>query len=114
MAFYTAIIYHLGIIISSLTIKYRDFTVLIGFAMQLLMYATPIAYPLSFLKGKPYASWIAWNPLSPIVETFRHALFGTGSVSVAGLMYSAGFTFIVLMLGILVFSKVERTFMDTV
>src|SRR6476620_8791085 len=57
-----------GIIISSLTTKYRDLAVLIGFAVQLLMYATPVAYPLSFLKNKWYASLIEWNPLSPIVE----------------------------------------------
>lgn len=104
----------LGIIISSLTTKYRDFTVLIGFAIQLLMYATPVAYPLSFLKGKSYAAWIAWNPLTPIVEAFRFALFGTGSVDTSGLLFSGGFMVIVLFLGMLVFSKVERTFMDTV
>ena len=104
----------LGIIISSLTTKYRDFTVLIGFAVQLLMYATPIAYPLSFLKGKSYAAWIAWNPLTPIVEAFRFALFGTGTVNTAGLMFSGGFIVIVLFFGMLIFSKVERSFMDTV
>ncbi len=104
----------LGIIISSLTTKYRDFTVLIGFAIQLLMYATPVAYPLSFLKDKPYAAWVVWNPLSPIVESFRFALFGTGSLDVTHLLYSGGFIVIVLFLGMLIFSKVERTFMDTV
>ena len=104
----------LGIIISSLTTKYRDFTVLIGFAVQLLMYATPVAYPLSFLKGKSYAAWIAWNPLTPIVEAFRYALFGTGTVDSFGLLFSGGFIVIVLFFGMLVFSKVERTFMDTV
>jgi lipopolysaccharide transport system permease protein len=104
----------LGIIISSLTTKYRDFTVLIGFAVQLLMYATPVAYPLSFLKGKSYAAWIAWNPLTPIVEAFRYALFGTGTVDTAGLLFSGGFIVIVVFLGMLIFSKVERSFMDTV
>lgn len=104
----------LGIIISSLTTKYRDFSVLIGFAVQLLMYATPVAYPLSYLKGKSYASWVAWNPLSPIVEAFRYALFGTGTVDTIGLLYSSGFIVIVLFLGMVIFSKVERSFMDTV
>ncbi|RZK12544.1 MAG: hypothetical protein EOO46_02735 [Flavobacterium sp.] len=104
----------LGIIISSLTTKYRDFNVLIGFAVQLLMYATPVAYPLSFLKDKSYAAWVAWNPLSPIVEAFRYALFGTGTVDTAGLFYSAAFIVIVVLLGMLIFSKVERSFMDTV
>jgi lipopolysaccharide transport system permease protein len=104
----------LGIIISSLTTKYRDFTVLIGFAVQLLMYATPIPYPLSFLKTKSFARWIEWNPLTPIVESFRYALFGTGMVNIAGLLYSTGFIIVVLFFGLLIFSKVERTFMDTV
>ncbi len=104
----------LGIIISSLTTKYRDLTILIGFAVQLLIYATPIAYPLSFLKGKSYASWIQWNPLTPIVETFRYALFGKGSFETSGLLYSGGIIVVILFVGLLIFSKVERTFMDTV
>lgn len=104
----------LGIIISSLTTKYRDFTVLISFAVQLLMYATPIAYPMSFLKSKSFAKWIAWNPLTPIVEAFRYALFGTGTVNTMGLLYSSVIIAVLLLTGLLVFSKVERTFMDTV
>ncbi len=104
----------LGIIISSVTTKYRDFTVLLGFAVQLLMYATPVAYPLSFLKDKSYAHWIAWNPLSPIVEAFRYALFGSGTVSIQGLLYSGAFILVSLFIGTIVFTKVERSFMDTV
>ncbi len=104
----------LGIIISSLTTKYRDFTILIGFAVQLLMYATPVAYPLSFLKDKSFASWIEWNPLSPIVEGFRYALFHSGSFQLHDLFYSTIVIFFLLVLGLLMFSKVERTFMDTV
>jgi len=104
----------MGIIISSLTTKYRDFNVLIGFAVQLVMYATPIAYPMSFLKDKPYASWIGWNPLTPVVEAFRYALFGTGTVNSSGLLYSGVFIIVILFFGMLIFSKVERTFMDTV
>jgi lipopolysaccharide transport system permease protein len=104
----------LGIIISSLTTKYRDFGVLIGFAIQLLMYATPVAYPMSFIAGKSFAKWIAWNPLTPIVESFRYALFGTGILDLIGLLYSGCFIAIIVFLGLLLFSKVERTFMDTV
>jgi lipopolysaccharide transport system permease protein len=103
-----------GIIISSLTTKYRDFSVLITFAVQLLMYATPVAYPLSFLKGRSFASWIQWNPLTPIIEAFRFALFGTGTVSTLGLLYSFGVVVILVTAGLVIFSKVERTFMDTV
>ena len=104
----------LGIIISSLTTKYRDLNVLIGFAVQLLMYATPIAYPLSYLKHNKFAAWIQWNPLTPIVEAFRYALFQQGSFNAGSLLYSAAFIAIVLFTGLLTFSKVERTFMDTV
>jgi len=104
----------LGIIISSLTTKYRDLNILIGFAVQLLMYATPVAYPLSFLKHNKYASWIEWNPLTPIVEAFRYALFQQGSFNAGSLLYSAVFIIVILFIGLLTFSKVERTFMDTV
>jgi lipopolysaccharide transport system permease protein len=104
----------LGIVISSLTTKYRDFNVLIGFAVQLLMYATPVAYPLSYLKEKSYAHWIAWNPLAPIVEAFRYAIFGKGAPDIAGLLYSGGFILLVLFAGLVIFSRVERSFMDTV
>lgn len=104
----------LGIIISSLTTKYRDLHVLIGFAVQLLMYTTPIAYPISFLETKAYASWIAWNPLSPVVEGFRFALFGTTNFQLASLGYSFGVMLFLLLIGVLLFNRVERTFMDTV
>lgn len=104
----------LGIIISSSTTKYRDLTVLIGFAVQLLMYATPIVYPLSFLKGKSFGRWIQWNPLTPIVETWRYALFGKGTFEASGLLYSGGVIVVILFLGLLIFSKVERTFIDTI
>lgn len=104
----------LGIIISSLTTKYRDFTVLIGFAVQLLMYATPVAYPVSYLKDKSIINIIQYNPLSPIVEAFRFALFEKGSFAPMHLLYSGGFIVVVLFIGLLIFSKVERTFMDTV
>ncbi len=104
----------LGIIISSLTTKYRDFTVLIGFAVQLLMYITPVAYPLSFLKSKGYGWLAAYNPLTPIVEAFRFSLFGVGTFTSIQLLYSGIFIFITLLMGMLIFNKVERSFMDTV
>ena len=104
----------LGIIISSLTTKYRDFTVLIGFAVQLLMYATPVAYPLSYLRTKSYAAWVSWNPLTPVTEAFRYALFNKGTLDIPGLWYSGACMVIVLFIGIIIFNKVERSFMDTV
>ncbi len=104
----------LGIIISSLTTKYRDFSVLITFAVQLLMYATPVAYPLSFLKGKSYAKWVEINPLTPIVEAFRYSIFNRGTFTILSLGYSTVFILIVLFVGLLLFNKVEKSFMDTV
>jgi lipopolysaccharide transport system permease protein len=103
-----------GIIISSLTTKYRDLTILLGFAVQLLMYATPVAYPLSYLQSKSYASWIQWNPISPIVEAFRYSLFGSGTFTVLSLIYSGVFIIITLFVGLVIFNRVEKSFMDTV
>jgi len=104
----------LGIIISSLTTKYRDFTVLVGFGVQLLMYLTPVAYPLSYLSSSKYLKFIYYNPLSPLLEAFRYALFNTGSLSASGLLYSCCCMIILLFSGILLFTKVEKSFMDTV
>lgn len=104
----------LGIIVSSLTTKYRDLGVLMVFVVQLLMYATPVAYPLSYLAGTKYKTLISLNPLSPIIEVFRHALYNTGRLDAAGLWYSLIFMIVTLFVGLLVFNKVEKSFMDTV
>lgn len=104
----------LGIIISSLTTKYRDFTVLIGFAIQLLMYATPVIYPLSYLQGKNYKWLIDLNPLSSLVEGFKYCLFGKGLVEPYSVLYSIVFMLISVVLGYVIFNRVEKTFMDTV
>ncbi len=104
----------LGIIISSLTTKYRDMSILVSFGMQLLMYATPIAYPLSFIETKPFA-WIAhYNPLTGITEAFKYALFQSHDLNQSALTYSICFTGIILFIGLVLFNKVEKTFMDTV
>jgi lipopolysaccharide transport system permease protein len=104
----------LGIIISSLTTKYRDLSILITFIVQLLMYVTPIGYPMSFLAHSKYRSIIEFNPMTGIVESFRFALFDKGTLDAHGLFYSTAFMFVTLFIGLLIFSKVERTFMDTV
>jgi lipopolysaccharide transport system permease protein len=104
----------LGILISSLTTKYRDFTVLIGFVVQLLMYATPVAFPMSFLKDKSFVSIIELNPISAVVEGFRYALFQTGQFHIQSLIYPSLFMCIVLVAGAMIFTRVEKTFMDTV
>ena len=105
----------LGLIISSLTTKYRDLTVLIGFGIQLLMYATPIAYPVSYLATKTkYAYLINYNPLTSIVEGFRYAIFGITSFQLGSLLYSFIIIVITLFFGIIIFNKTEKNFMDTV
>lgn len=102
-----------GIIISSLTTKYRDLTNLVGFGVQLWMYATPIIYPLSEIPDK-YKIYIIANPISPIIEAFRYALLGKGSFDIFHLTYSFVFTLVVLIIGIFLFNKIEQSFMDTV
>lgn len=105
-----------GIIISSLTTKYRDFQFLISFGIQLFMYATPIVYPLSLAKEKLGTySWIATaNPMTSIIETMKFAFLGEGVFSWYNLVYSLIFSLVLLFLGVIVFNRVEKTFMDTV
>ena len=102
-----------GIIISSLTTKYRDLAVLVGFGVQLWMYATPVVYPASQIGGK-LKTLMMLNPVSPIVESFRYAFLGSGSVPWNYLSISVVTTFVVLFIGVVLFSRVEKTFMDTV
>lgn len=104
----------IGLFVTALTSKYRDFRFLISFAIQLAMYATPIIYPLSEVKDKTIEYVILANPMSSIIETFRYAFTGVGSFSWYNLGYSFVFMLVVLALGILIFNKVEKTFMDTV
>lgn len=104
----------LGIIISSLTTKYRDLTVLISFGVGLLMYVTPVAYSLSYVKGKSYETLVLLNPLSSLTETFRYAVLGKGIFDPFWFGYSCLFTAVALFAGMVIFSKVEKTFMDTV
>jgi len=102
-----------GIIISSLTTKYRDFQYILGFGVQLWMYITPIIYPVSIIPKK--FMWVAMiNPVAPLVEAFKYGLLGVGTVDVYALSYSFILTILLLFSGILLFNKVETTFMDTV
>ncbi len=102
-----------GIIISSLTTKYRDLVNLVSFGVQLWMYATPVIYPLSSIEGK-MRPFILANPLTGIIETFKTIMLGVGEVSWDLLSYSAGFCIFILVIGILLFNKIEQNFMDTV
>lgn len=102
-----------GIIISSMTTKYRDLTILFTFIVQLWMYATPIIYPLSTMSAD--RQWImALNPVTSIIETFKYGAMGVGTFSWGMLGYSFGFMVVLLGVGIVVFNKVQRSFMDTV
>ena len=103
-----------GIIVSSLTTKYRDLAVLVDFAVQLWMYATPIVYPVSELGNGWMRTILLINPVTAPVEVFRYAVLGQGALMPGSLALSWGITFAVLLIGIIIFNKVEKTFMDTV
>jgi lipopolysaccharide transport system permease protein len=102
-----------GIIVSSLTTRYRDLRYLVQFGTQLLMYSTPVIFPLSKLPEQ-YRWIMLANPMTPVIETFRYAFLGTGDFSWVLLGFSAAITAIILFVGILLFNHVEKTFMDTV
>lgn len=102
-----------GLIISSMTTKYRDLTQLVNFGVQLYMYATPIIYPLS-AAPEEYKDIIMLNPLSPMFEAVRYSWMSCGTISWGGLLYSCVFTLVLTAFAVVIFSKTERTFMDTV
>ena len=102
-----------GLIISALTTKYRDLNFLVQFGIQLFMYATPVIYPLSAAPER-YRDIIALNPLTPIFEAFKYSTLSCGSLSWDGLLYSTLFMLVTLFLSVIIFSRTERNFMDTV
>ncbi len=102
-----------GLVVSSLTSKYRDLRYLVGFGLQLFMYATPIIYPLS-AAGDKFRWALELNPLTPIFEAFKYGFLGAGSLSWGGLLYSAVFMAVMLFFSVVIFNRVERNFMDTV
>ncbi len=102
-----------GILISSMTTKYRDLRFLVQFGVQLLMYATPVVYSVTSVPSR-YQIILQANPLTSIIETFRYAFLGAGSVHPGQLLYSFAFMLVTLLIGGLIFNRVEATFMDTV
>jgi lipopolysaccharide transport system permease protein len=106
----------LGMIISSLVTKYRDFTYLIGFGVQLLMYLSAVMYPMELIKQKlPDYGWLVeYNPLAYLIETARFMLLDVGQISILGLCYTFGVTVSVFFIGLLIFNKTEKSFIDTV
>ena len=103
-----------GILVSSLTTKYRDLTILFTFIVQLWMYATPIVYPISMVTNDTLRTIIMLNPMTAVVETFKYATLGQGYFSWGALGYSFVFMSVLLLWGTVVFNKVQRSFMDTV
>ena len=103
-----------GIIISSMTTKYRDLSILVGFGVRLWMYGTPVVYPLSELGEGTLRTLVLLNPVTMPVEVFRYAVLGQGTILLGYLLLSWGVTVLVAVFGIMIFNKVERTFMDTV
>lgn len=103
-----------GVLFSSLTTKYRDLQLLLTFCVSLWMYATPVIYPLSTITNDKLRLVMSLNPLTGIIEAFKYGMLGVGEFSWTLLGYSAGFMVVLLMLGIVVFNKVQRSFMDTV
>ena len=106
----------LGMIISSLVTKYRDLTFLVSFGVQLLMYVSAVMYPMQLIKEKlPQFGWlIEYNPLAYVVETSRYILLNEGSVSFYGLVYTVVFTVSIFFIGLLIFNKTDKKFIDTV
>ena len=106
----------LGMIISSMVTKYRDLKFLVGFGVQLLMYVSAVMYPLALMRDKlPKIAWLVeYNPLAYMIETARFMLLGTGTFSWFGILYTVAVTVVVLMLGIVIFNRTEKTFIDTV
>ena len=102
-----------GIIVSALTTKYRDLAMLIGFGLQLWQYGTPVAYGLRLVPEK-YMKIYMLNPMTPIITSFRYIFFGTGYFHAGYYGMGWGSTMILFVLGIVLFNKVERTFMDTI
>lgn len=103
-----------GIIVSSLTTKYRDLVMLVGFGVQLWMYISPVVYPVSQLQKTAFIGLMTLNPVTAPMELYRRILLGSGQVMTAGLVFSAVLTGMLALVGILIFNRVEKTFMDTV
>jgi lipopolysaccharide transport system permease protein len=102
-----------GLIVSSLTVRYRDLVYLVNFGIGLAVYTAPVIYPLSMLKGK--IALFCWaNPVTPFIEMFRYSLLGSGVFTMPTIIYGALASVIILLIGMVVFGKVERDFMDTV
>lgn len=107
------IAFGVGVITSAVTTKYRDMQLFINYGVAMLMYITPVIYPISQVPEK-FKPFLLYNPISPVIETFRYSVFGVGTFSWGALGYSTCFMVLVVFAGIIIFNQVEKTFMDTV
>lgn len=103
-----------GMVISSMTTKYRDVQMVFEYIISLWMYVTPVIYPLSLVTNPKLHLLMSVNPVTPVMEAIKYCLLGVGQFSWAWLGYSAGFTFLLLLLGVAMFNRVQKNFMDTV
>lgn len=104
----------MGLIITAMTTKYRDLTFLVTFGVQLLMYGTTVIYPLSYAREKGYSNLVELNPMTGIIEAFRYAFMGKGEFTIWSLGYSTLMTVIILFIGVIIFNKTEKNFVDTI
>jgi lipopolysaccharide transport system permease protein len=102
-----------GLIVSAVTTRFRDLTYLITFGLQLFMYLTPVIYPLSAVSPR-YRAWLQLNPLTPVIEAFRLGVLGAGTVQMADVVWSGVVMLAMLVVALMIFTKSERTFADTV
>jgi lipopolysaccharide transport system permease protein len=103
----------LGLVITALTTKYRDLAFVVGFGIQLAMYATPVIYPISYLQEK-YRIIIALNPMCGLIETFKYGFLGTGQFYPEAFIYSIIASLVIFIIGLVVFNNVEKSFIDTI
>ena len=104
----------LGLIVSSLTTKYRDLTNFFGVFVSLWMYATPIVYPLSYVENETLHTIMLINPMTSLIETFKYGAYGAGEFSWYSLAYSIGFMLVLLFIGIAMFNRKQKFFIDTI
>ncbi len=103
----------LGLILSALTVKYRDFNIMLSFGLNLFMYLSPVIFPVSSLPGI-WKNIAMINPVAAVIETLRYAFFGMGIISIPSMLFCIVTTIIILFIGVVLFNKVEKTFIDTV
>ena len=104
----------IGMMITAMTTKYKDLTILVPFVMQLMMYATSVVYPLSSIKGKNFYFLVTLNPMTYVIEGLKACTLGSGVLTIETFFYSFSCSLFLLVIGVLIFNKVEKDFIDTI